>query len=195
MPLNDFEKITGAGGANLAGGEDLGKKLFPNSTEIGALQASSSMLGAMASLYAGQAKAGGYETQAGEYRMRAAGEGVDAQSQSLGIKNQFLAAVGSQDGRLAAGGYDLGQGVAQSNRTAMAQSATASQGLALLAGKVRADQDQSNAYMADAAASDAKGAGDVGMLGTLLNGGLKLLRRVSEITAPFFASLCSTIIC
>ena len=173
--MNDtVSALTGNSSPSTASGSGL-FGLGTKSQDIGALQATSSVLGGMASLYAGNAKAGGYGVQAAEYRTRAAGETVDAQGQALGLKAQYLAAVGAQDARLAAGGYDVGQGVAQGNRTLMGQAAASSEQVADLAGKVRASQDQASAYMADAASSEAKGAGSIGLLGGIFGAGLKLL--------------------
>jgi hypothetical protein len=166
---NSMAGISSAKGSGLLG-------FGSQAQDIGAMQATTSVLGGMASLYSGAEKASGYQTQASEYRTRAAGEGVEAQGQTLGLKNQYLQAVGSQDARLAAGGYDLGQGVAQDNRTTMAQSAVNSEQEATLAGKVRASQDMANASMADAAAAEAKGAGGIGALGGIFGAGLNLLK-------------------
>lgn len=157
-----------ASGAGLFGGPSL-------SQDIGALQAGSSALSGLGALYAGQDQAYADQAQAAAFRVQAATEAPEAQGQVAGLKQQYLAAVGGQSARMAAGGVDVGQGVGAANRQIMGQQVSASEQSAILAGDIRAHHDQANALMADASAAAQQQSGQMGLIGGLLSGGLKLL--------------------
>jgi hypothetical protein len=168
-------QIAGNTGSEAAGSGLFGLGKKARAQDIGGLQATTSVLSGLGSLYAGKTRAASDIAQEAEYSAQAAADPVAGFSQATGLKQQYLQAVGQQSGRLAAGGVDVGQGVGAQNRTAMAQSAAIGEQTAILSSDIQRTKDVTNAAMAQAQAASAQGAGEMGLIGGLLGGGLKLL--------------------
>ena len=171
--MNTVPQIASATGSGASGSGLFG--IGSQAQDIGGLQATTSVLSGLGSLYAGQAKAASDMAQSYEYGAQAAADPVAGQSQVTGLKQQYLQAVGQQSGRLAGGGVDLGQGVGTANRAAMGQSAAIGEQTSILSSDIQQTKDVTNAAMAKASAAGAQGAGELGLLGGILGGGLKLL--------------------
>lgn len=158
----------GAAGSGLFG-------IGTRAQDIGALQAGSSVLSGLGSLYAGSNRAASDRALASEFQAQAATEAPPAQVEVSGLKQQYLQAVGGQAARMAAGGVDVGQGVGATSRQIMGQNVAAAEQSSILSGDIRADRDRANQAMAQASAAASQGAGEMGLIGGLLGGGLKLL--------------------
>jgi hypothetical protein len=143
--------------------------------DIGGLQAFGSVAGGLASMWGANSRSASDSAQAAEYGAQAAADPVAGVSAVTGMKAQYLAAVGQQSQRLAAGGVDVGQGVGAQNRTAMGQQAAAGEQVSILQSDIQQTKDLTNEAMAKAAAQEAQGGGVMSLLGGVLGGGLKLL--------------------
>lgn len=142
---------------------------------IGGLQAGTSFLAGLGSMQAYNDKASSYEIQSGEWATQAKDEFVSGTNQVAGLKNQYLSDIGAITNKAGAGGLDVGQGVAQTARQVVGANAVATMNVDTLASDIRARRDTINQIQADAAASEARQAGSMALLGGILGGGLKLL--------------------
>ena len=146
-----------------------------NKDTIGGLQAGSSFLSGLGAMGAGTSKAASYKIQAGEWGTQAGDEFVSGQNQVTGLKSQYLSAVGGATAKLAAGGVDVGQGVGQTSRDIVGQNEANTGRVDMLASDIRSRRDQINVIQANEAAKQADEAGQLGLIGGILGGGLKLL--------------------
>jgi len=173
---------SGSPGSSLMGGVQ--------ADTIGALQAGSSVLAGMGAMVQGEDKATSLRgtatsdmIQAGEWTTQAGDERVMGENQVTGLKNQYLSAVSGSTARMGASGVDVGQGVGTANRTTLATNAVTGEQNDMLASQIRANRDQVNVMQAFAGASNAnaaaqedQAAGQSGLIGGLLTGGIDLLK-------------------
>ena len=142
---------------------------------LGALQAGTSVLSGLGTMASYNARASSDEIQAGEWGTQSKDEFVMGTNQVGGLKSQYLNDIGGVTSRAAAGGVDVGQGVAAGARTAIGQSAVSTGQVDTLASDIRARRDNINQIQAQAAADEAKNAGTMALLGGIFDGGLKIL--------------------
>lgn len=187
---------------------DVGKMLsgsgsWSQGDTIGAMQAGSSVLSGLGTMYSDQSKSRSYATQgnaaaiqsinygiqAGEWKTQAGDETVMGQNTVTGLKSQYLNAIGGMGARLGASGVDVGQGVGAAQRQTIAQNAVSASQTTMLASDIRARRDTINVLQAQdaqtqaladvaashAAATEGESAGKLALIGSVAGAGLKLL--------------------
>lgn len=166
----------GSAASSAAGGSGP-MDIFGGSTGLSALQGLSTGVGLLSSMAATDTSVDAYKMQADEARTSAIKVLDAGQQQQAGLKAQLLDVLGQHAAAYGASGVDVGQGVVADT----AKAATVAAGRAMQTDRLSTMMAQrgfiARADEYDQAATDAKDAGDLGILGSILGFGAKILGR------------------
>ncbi len=167
-PLNLLTGTAAAGaGAGAAGG----------STALSILQGGMGLLGAMASIRAGQSAAAGYRSQAADTRLDVGQETIAATQKETSLRKALVASLGERDVAYAASGVDLSFGTPAAARSQAIDDTNSAMSMARTQSEMRRRQLLARADTLDAMAEDAASSGLIKGLGTFGGSMFDIVKR------------------